>query len=292
MTEVLEATMLVCFGFSWPMNLIKNIRAKTASSMSLKFIILIITGYVAGIVAKLITHRFNYVLLIYLLNLVVVSANLIVYFKNKKIDKVHQAQAATIAEAKTMTALKINAMTDIEVKYNSMNRIAEKGGVVFFGSDYFDSVPFCELAESFHMEENIHNRSVPHKNIDEACAMVDTCITDLAPQKVFVNLGDADLKNGNVDIDEFISKYEWLLYTINNRTSANMYIVSVLSDLPAARSINRKLKQLAVDHGCKFIDITGTMGTENQYLQAFDRMKTFIRTRALSFYDAINPVTV
>lgn len=87
MTSALEAAMLVCFGLSWPINLIKNIKAKTAKSMSLKFIILIIVGYIAGIAAKVISHNINYVLVIYLLNLAIVSINVVVYFINKKKDK-------------------------------------------------------------------------------------------------------------------------------------------------------------------------------------------------------------
>ena len=87
MTEALEAIMLVCFGLSWPMNLIKNIKAKTAKTMSLKFILLIIFGYVAGITAKIINHQINYVLIVYFLNIAVVSLNLVVYFINKRRDK-------------------------------------------------------------------------------------------------------------------------------------------------------------------------------------------------------------
>lgn len=86
MTELLEASMLICFGLSWPINLMQNVRAKTAKSMSLQFILLIIFGYVAGIGAKIYSHNINYVLIVYLLNLAVVCANLIVYFINKKHD--------------------------------------------------------------------------------------------------------------------------------------------------------------------------------------------------------------
>ena len=87
MAQILETVMLICFGFSWPMNLIKNIKAKTAKSMSLKFILLIILGYIAGICAKLISHQYNYVLAVYFLNLAIVSVNLVVYFINRKYDK-------------------------------------------------------------------------------------------------------------------------------------------------------------------------------------------------------------
>ena len=44
LADLLEAGMLVCFGFSWPLNVVKAYRAKTARGTSLAFIILIITG--------------------------------------------------------------------------------------------------------------------------------------------------------------------------------------------------------------------------------------------------------
>ena len=91
MTEILEATMLICFGASWPISVIKNIKAKTAKSMSLQFILLIILGYVAGITAKIISGKISYVLLVYAFNLIIVSVNLVVYFINRKLDSAREA---------------------------------------------------------------------------------------------------------------------------------------------------------------------------------------------------------
>lgn len=78
--------MLVCFGLSWPISVWKNIKAKSAENMSLRFTLLIILGYIAGIAAKIMEHRMNYVLAIYILNLAVVSVNIAVYFINKRYD--------------------------------------------------------------------------------------------------------------------------------------------------------------------------------------------------------------
>ena len=86
MTNFLEAFMLICFGLSWPLSLYKNIKAKTAKSMSLQFTLLIIIGYIAGITAKIVNNNFNYVLAIYILNLIIVSANIVVYFINLRYD--------------------------------------------------------------------------------------------------------------------------------------------------------------------------------------------------------------
>ena len=84
---ILETIMLVCFGFSWPINLIKAYKARTARSTSLPFVLLIIAGYIAGISAKILMGNINYVLVAYLLNLAIVSLNLVVYFRNVTLDK-------------------------------------------------------------------------------------------------------------------------------------------------------------------------------------------------------------
>ena len=87
MGSIFESIMLICFGLSWPLNVIKAYRARTAQGTSLPFILLIITGYIAGITAKLITGQINYVLIVYLLNLAIVSVNVLVYFRNVSLDR-------------------------------------------------------------------------------------------------------------------------------------------------------------------------------------------------------------
>ena len=87
MGSILETIMLVCFGFSWPLNVVKAYKSRTAKGTSLPFVLLIIAGYLAGIGAKLITGQINYVLIAYLLNLAIVSLNVIVYFHNVSLDK-------------------------------------------------------------------------------------------------------------------------------------------------------------------------------------------------------------
>lgn len=90
MGEILETVMLICFGCSWPINLIKNYRCHSAKGMSLPFILLLIIGYIAGIIAKLsigVTLQNSYVFAIYLINLIMVIANLFVYFRNLALDR-------------------------------------------------------------------------------------------------------------------------------------------------------------------------------------------------------------
>lgn len=87
LARILETTMLVCFGCSWPLNLIRSYRARTARGTSLPFLLLIIFGYLVGIAAKLVSNQINYVLIAYGVNILVVSLNLVVYFRNASLDK-------------------------------------------------------------------------------------------------------------------------------------------------------------------------------------------------------------
>ena len=87
MAEVLETIMLVCFGFSWPMSVIKNYKARSAKGMSLGFILLITIGYLAGISAKIVSRNFSFVLIVYVINLLMVSSNLWIYVRNRRLDR-------------------------------------------------------------------------------------------------------------------------------------------------------------------------------------------------------------
>lgn len=94
--EVLEAVMLICFGFSWPINAVKNYKAKTAKSMSLPFMSLTLTGYFVGIAAKFVkiadTGEFTYVLIAYFINVISVSINIALYFVNRRHDKAREKE--------------------------------------------------------------------------------------------------------------------------------------------------------------------------------------------------------
>ncbi len=86
MPEILECMMLICFGLSWPINVSKNFRSRSTKGMSLMFTFLIIAGYIAGICAKIMNGSISYVLAVYVINLAMVSLNVLIYFRNKKIE--------------------------------------------------------------------------------------------------------------------------------------------------------------------------------------------------------------
>lgn len=99
MAEILEIIMLISFGASWPLNVIKSYRARTTKGKSLPFLCLIIFGYLAGIASKFVNEGYMnqfsekwYVLCFYILNLIMVSIDLGMYFRNLALDRKNEKQ--------------------------------------------------------------------------------------------------------------------------------------------------------------------------------------------------------
>ncbi len=88
--QIFEFIMLVCFGLSWPISVYKSIRSKSTQGKSAVFIVAIIIGYISGIIGKIVNQQLTYVLIIYCLNLTVVSFDLAIFFINRKNEKKKQ----------------------------------------------------------------------------------------------------------------------------------------------------------------------------------------------------------
>lgn len=94
MAELLEIIMIVSFGFSWPLNVIKSYKARTTKGKSQAFLLLIFFGYIAGISSKFVNPDYManiatkwYVLFFYVLNFIMVGADLVMYIRNYRLDK-------------------------------------------------------------------------------------------------------------------------------------------------------------------------------------------------------------
>lgn len=85
--QIFECIMLMCFGLSWPISVVKSIRSRSTKGKSVVFIIAIIVGYLSGIAGKIVGGQISYVLALYCLNLAVVSVDLALYFINKRHER-------------------------------------------------------------------------------------------------------------------------------------------------------------------------------------------------------------
>lgn len=101
--SIMEMMMVVCFGISWPLNIMKAWRARTAKGTSLLFYFFIWIGYVFAIIGKFVLISYYapqpwnvtvkwYVMFFYFLNLAMVSGGIGIYFRNRALDKKNGVQ--------------------------------------------------------------------------------------------------------------------------------------------------------------------------------------------------------
>lgn len=84
--KIFEALMLLCFGVSWPISIVKSFKSRKVGSKSLVFLYFILVGYAAGIVNKLL-YSLDVVLVLYILNFIMVATDIVLYYRNARIEK-------------------------------------------------------------------------------------------------------------------------------------------------------------------------------------------------------------
>ena len=78
--SVFEMIMLICFGVGWPVSIIKSLRTKQVVGKSPLFMIVILLGYISGIIHKIV-YSMDGVIILYILNPIFVSFDLYLYYK-------------------------------------------------------------------------------------------------------------------------------------------------------------------------------------------------------------------
>lgn len=94
MAQVCEMLMLICFGLSWPFNIAKSLRARTARGKSVIFEICVIIGYLCGLAGKFISGNITYVVAFYILDILMVTTDLCLTLRNRKLDLMEQKEEA------------------------------------------------------------------------------------------------------------------------------------------------------------------------------------------------------
>lgn len=94
MAQIFETLMLICFGLSWPFNIAKSLRAKTAKGKSMLFEVVIIVGYLMGLTGKFVSGNVTYVAAVYVLDILMVSTDLALTLRNHRLDKLREKEVA------------------------------------------------------------------------------------------------------------------------------------------------------------------------------------------------------
>ena len=78
--QVFEAAMLMCFGVSWPVAILKTWRARRVEGKSLVFLWCVFGGYVSGILHK-VYFSWDSVVALYVFNALLVATDIVLYYR-------------------------------------------------------------------------------------------------------------------------------------------------------------------------------------------------------------------
>lgn len=81
MNSIFEILFLLCFACSWPVSIAKALRTHEVNGKSPAFMIIIMLGYVFGIINKFYIDNVDYVTWLYVFNFCLVGTDLLLYYK-------------------------------------------------------------------------------------------------------------------------------------------------------------------------------------------------------------------
>ena len=260
-----EAVMLVCFGFSWPLNVIKAYKARTAKGTSLAFIFLIITGYLAGITAKFVNHQFNYVLAVYFLNLAIVMINVLVYIRNKSLDK-KAAAKNQIQIIKTNAGKEEAQEENMNYTYSfdelinprGQNMREEKNAVILLGNGLDTKIPVQSLGKEFKFNFKIYNKSCEKLSFENVREYFSSTIAPLAPEGIMIHLGENDINlcmNNSALFDTNYFELIQQIKSINKKCRIALISVANPQNNKAISLVNRHIKAIADSEKCSFVNL-------------------------------------
>ncbi len=84
--EILETLMIISFGVSWPMNIIRSYRSRSTKGKSILFNYFILFGYICGVISKGMTQTYNLAFYFYFPNIIMVTTDVFLYYRNKRLE--------------------------------------------------------------------------------------------------------------------------------------------------------------------------------------------------------------
>ncbi len=162
--------------------------------------------------------------------------------------------------------------------YQTLNRMAEPGGVLFTGSSLMEQFPIVEMCVSAGVKGRVYNRGIGGTTTDDFLREIDTVLLALKPSKVFINIGTNDMTDrvyGEKWKDHLAENYEKILQTAKEKIpdavlycmayyptnhhlpDANEWTYGMLKDRTRENiaECNARVKALAEKYGYQYIDV-------------------------------------
>ena len=171
-------------------------------------------------------------------------------------------------------------------RYKKLNESCLKGQILFAGSSLMEMFPIEKFAEEDHLGITVYNRGIGGYVTQELLDNIDTCILDLKPSHLFINIGTNDLSHADISIEEIMRQYEKLLdqvlaeipdcritlmayYPVNYEAAIEeMKPVLKIRSNDKITLANHAVRELACRKGLRFIDVNDPLKDELGRLKA------------------------
>ena len=180
------------------------------------------------------------------------------------------------------------AILDQKQIYHEVNTVTGTVQSVIFGTESLSELPVSELVQDFGLNISVCNRSVEEAVLADAFDLLEECVYELHPGKVFLNFGETDLRRSAFDALAFLADYRRLIDAIRSRLNCRVFVISVLSEDAGARQLNEGLMELARKSGCGYVDAQDIFCYEKPRLRLFSELIHHMRDGRISFSDAMH----
>lgn len=171
--------------------------------------------------------------------------------------------------------------------FHVWNESAEKGHIVFTGSSLMEMFPIQEWVKELGEDAPvIYNRGVGGYRTTDLLPILDACVFELAPRKVFINIGTNDLSDPDIPIEKVMENYDRIITLIEERIPG--VIIYMMAYYPVnydaateemkpcllirtnekIKTANEQVKSLAEKHGQRYIDVNAPLTDKQGRLKA------------------------
>ena len=170
-----------------------------------------------------------------------------------------------------------------------LNDLTLPGEIVVFGSTYMSNFPIYELINRYTLENAVYNRSIKGLTIAEAAELLDDCIFNVRPSKLFISLGEEDTSNPNA-----ISEYSLLVSKTSEKLpNCTLYLICLSEDSEFAKNFNANIKRIANGKNIKAIELVSQGSSDiGLYKAQFKQLSCFFRRRPITMSDAFHSAII
>lgn len=168
--------------------------------------------------------------------------------------------------------------------FRLLNQMAKKGEIVFAGSSLMEQFPVNELMMSRGMPQIVYNRGIGGFTTKQYLEVLDVCVLELEPSKLFINIGTNDIGAAADWKAQLINTYRKILTTVQNTLpNCKVYVMAyypvanfdkpflspnavMARTLPLVQEANAAVEALANELGLTFINVNAPISDKTGYM--------------------------